>query len=209
MLEGLIQLDEKIFLFLHRIDNSFLDQFWLLITDKIAAIPIFAFLCIWIWKKANLKSAFIFGLFLVALVGFTDLTTTLVKNFFERPRPCAPNSPVYDLVNNINTGFFGQDITAKNLAKCLKYSFFSSHASVAFALAFFIAKLLKCRSKYILGIMFLWAFLVSISRIFLGFHYPADIITGGLFGILIGYLFTKVYYFVGKRHYNELIIRKP
>lgn len=94
------------------------------------------------------------------------------KDVFERLRPCH-NPNIASLVHVVD-GCGG------------KYGFVSSHASNSFALALFIGLLLRKHYKYFLPLMVFWAALVSYSRIYVGVHYPADILGGAILGSLIG-----------------------
>ena len=74
------------------------------------------------------------------------------------------------------------------------YGFFSSHASNSFALSCFLIFITWRKWKRVHAILFLYAVLVSYSRIYLGVHYPGDVITGMLFGVLLSYIFARLFY---------------
>ena len=116
-------------------------------------------------------------LFIAVLIAFTDQTTNLFKHTFQRLRPC--NNP------EINT-----IIRVVQVRK--SYSFFSGHAANTMAVATFLFLVLKRHFKY-LGFLFLWPLIFAYSRIYLGLHYPGDILTGYFFGALFGSLLYLVY----------------
>ena len=181
-------LDQDLFLSFNQSGSENWDFFWTLLTDKYLALPVFAILLLIILIKFKFKTAFVVGVFMVALIGVTDLFSSVVKNSVERPRPCSVNSPITDEVRIVSDGVFGS-LTASNEEKCEKFSFFSAHAAVSVALALFFGLILKRFSPFWLFALIIWAILVSISRIYLGFHYPSDILVGALVGALFGILF--------------------
>lgn len=184
------RIDEQLFLYFNQSGSEQWDLFWTLLTDKFLALPLFGLILLFLWKKYNFRTAFILGSFMVIMVGFTDVIATVVKNTVERPRPCSVNSPISEQVRVVSDGFFGS-LTTKNVEKCEKFSFFSAHAAVSFALALFFGLLLTKSFRYALQLLLIWGFLVSISRIYLGFHYPSDILVGGIVGALIGWVTYK------------------
>ena len=144
------------------------------ITSKIFWIPLYLLLFFFTAIKYKWKTLYI-GIFigLLFLVG-DQVSVKLFKDVFERLRPCH-NPHLVGLVHVID-GCGGQ------------YGFVSSHATNSFALALFSGLLLKKHYKYILPIMLLWAALVSYSRIYVGVHYPGDILSGAILGSIIGIL---------------------
>ena len=116
------------------------------------------------------------GVFIGLLFLIGDQSSVkLFKDVFERLRPCH-NPEITDLVHTLYGKCGGQ------------YGFVSSHATNSFALAIFSGFLLKSKYKYILPLMLLWAALVSYSRIYVGVHYPADILGGMILGSIVGIL---------------------
>ncbi|MBW8051774.1 MAG: phosphatase PAP2 family protein [Cytophagales bacterium] len=138
-----------------------------------------------------IKESWLIILAIILLITASDLfSSSLIKPLVQRLRPCH-NLVLHDLVHVV-VGCGGQ------------YGFFSSHASNTFSLAVFLWLITRntwrmelgawsyalCAMRYAL---LLWATLVSYSRIYVGVHYPGDIITGALVGSLFAYLFFKVY----------------
>ena len=74
-----------------------------------------------------------------------------------------------------------------------KGGYFSAHAANTMALAIFMGKVLKPYFKYSIILLFSWAFLVGYSRIYIGVHYPGDVLTGFIFGILMAFLMYKLH----------------
>lgn len=192
------KIDENVFLYFNQSGTDTWDFFWTLLTDKFVAIPLFAVLLCVIWYKSSFKTTLYIGVFLVAIVGFTDLSGKVIKNTVKRPRPCSVHSPIQQEVRVVSDGVI-DGLTTKNAEKCEKYSFFSSHAAVSMALAVFLGLLLNSVFSWSLFLMVVWAVLVSVSRIYLGFHYPFDILAAWVYGALVAWLAYKLYvYFASK-----------
>ena len=103
-----------------------------------------------------------------------QISVKLFKDVFERLRPCH-NPMITDMVHTLHGKCGGQ------------FGFVSSHATNSFALAIFSGLLLRSRYKYILLIMLFWAACVSYSRVYVGVHYPGDILGGAILGSVVGF----------------------
>jgi undecaprenyl-diphosphatase len=173
MIEKIIELDERLFLYLNGLHYNSLDTIMYWISEKYTWIPFYAVLLgIIIWKFKTKAIYILLGIGLVIL--FADqFTSGFMKPYFERFRPC--HDP--DLA--------GMVYLVKGCGG--KFGFASSHAANTFGLATFVFLLFNNIYKYT-GLLFVWAFIVSYSRIYLGAHYPLDIIVGGIIGIIIGWL---------------------
>ena len=118
--------------------------------------------------------------FIIVLITISDQFTNLVKETFQRLRPCSDP--------NINS-----------LIRVVKpsetFSFFSGHASNSMAVSSFLYFILKDKFKYF-GLLFLWPLIFAYSRIYLGLHYPTDIICGYIHGFILGFLFYKLFRFL-------------
>ena len=177
MLEKIQQLDSDLLVYLNGLGSEKYDNFWLFITDQLHWTPFFVFLFYLIYKKVGGKQTLYLLLFIAVLITFTDQMTNLFKYTFQRLRPC--NNP------DINT-----IIRVVQVRK--SYSFFSGHAANTMAVATFLFLILRRYFKY-LGFLFLWPLIFAYSRIYLGLHYPVDILTGYFFGALFGSLLYLVY----------------
>ncbi|EPR65988.1 phosphatase PAP2 family protein [Cyclobacterium qasimii] len=173
MIESIVHWDEQLFLFLNQIHASWLDTLMLAITGKYIWIPLYVFLLYLIFREYKSSGIwYLVGLILVILMA-DQLTSGFMKPYFERLRPC--HDPRW------------QDIILNYSGCGGRYGFASSHAANTFALAAFLYKVGKSRIPGFRW-LFLWAAIVSYSRIYLGVHYPLDILVGALIGILIGFL---------------------
>ncbi len=177
----LIQWDSELLLYFNNMGTEFWDPFWMAVSGVAIWIPLYALLVFFIVKKLKGKHMW-FALLAVALnVVFTDQgSVQLFKEQFLRLRPCHAENLAEQI--RLVKGSCGG-----------KYGFISSHASNTFGLAVLVGLLLKPHFKYLLGILLIWAALVSYSRVYLGVHYPGDILGGAIFGSLIGFLMFKLY----------------
>lgn len=175
MVEKILEADRELYLFLNNLGNSSWDPFWLFITNKWAAIPLYALLLYFIFKTYGVKGTLVSLVLITLLITCTDQLANVFKHSFERPRPCRQE---------------GVMEYARFVAeRCGRFGYFSAHASSSFGLAIFVGSILKkSYSKLILFLLF-WAIIVSYSRIYIGVHYPLDVLTGMLIGSFLGYLF--------------------
>jgi undecaprenyl-diphosphatase len=179
-MDTLFSIDQQLFHFINdTLSNAFLDwlmPFW---RDKKFWIPFYILGLIAIGKK--FKTSTIYWVLFVALtVTLSDtLSSKIMKPTFERIRPC-------------NTEQMIQEV--RILVPCGKgYSFTSSHATNHFAVAVFVLFTLGYYFKKIGPFMLVWAATISLGQVYVGAHYPMDILIGGLLGSGIGYLVFLVY----------------
>jgi len=170
MLDKLLQWDEDLFLLLNGAGSESFDSFWVFISSTRSAIPLFIFIIFLLIKKHG--KSFWQGLILILIVvSLADLSSVhCFKNVFMRLRPC--HDP--ELADQIRL----------LVSKGGLYGFVSSHAANFFAIAGIVSALLSER-KYLPYLLYSWATLVAYSRIYVGKHYPLDIIGGALLGLVI------------------------
>ncbi len=76
-----------------------------------------------------------------------------------------------------------------------KFGYFSAHAASSFAVATFFSLLFKTKVKYIGFLLVLWALLVAYSRIYIGVHFPLDVLSGAGVGVFFGWVFIQLFIF--------------
>ena len=187
MLEQLIQQDQELFLYLNGLGTTTWDGFWMTYTTKIYWAPLYAVLLYLMFKKYNSK-AFVLSIVTIALmVAFTDQITNLFKNHIAlRPRPCFQDGIVEHM--RLVKSYCGA-----------RYGYFSGHSSNSMAVAVFSGLILAYKYKKLIYVLIPWALLMGYSRIYVGVHYPLDVISGGIFGAFSGFIFHKLNNYLHKR----------
>ncbi len=176
-MEQLIQLDKELFIFLNGLGSEPFDAFWLIITKQLYWTPFFVAVFYLLQRKIGWKNLGIILLFIAVLITFTDQITNLFKNHFQRIRPCY-NEEISGIIRVVKSS--------------KTYSFFSGHAANSMASTMFIFLLIRKYYKYTY-LLFLFPLIFAYSRIYLGLHFPSDILTGYLFGGSLGFGFYKIY----------------
>lgn len=177
MLDKLNLWDTELFVYLNSLHTPGFDNVMWYISGKLTWIPLYAIILFFVFKQYRWKG-FAVVAFVGLLVAMTDLSSVhLFKNIFQRFRP-THNPDLADFVHTVNNYRGG------------KYGFVSSHATNTLGLAVFTSLLFKTR--FFTVWMIAWALIVSYSRIYLGVHYPGDILCGALLGVACGFIAYKL-----------------
>ena len=173
-MELIQRIDEYLFRLINSYGFELMDTIMRLVSNKFFWIPLYLYLIYLIYK--NFSKNFFKILFSISIVIFlADFGSVhLFKEIFERPRPCHILEDIR-LVDGCG-GPFG---------------FISSHASNSFALAFFFGLIFRNRQMFLL--LFSWAIIIGFSRVYLGVHYPFDILGGIFWGLFVSLLIYKLY----------------
>jgi undecaprenyl-diphosphatase len=171
MIEWLESIDQQVTLFLNGFHHPIMDQVMWIITIKYTWIPLYLFIIYQLFKAFN-NSGWYWLVGIILLVIATDqLTSSVIKPFFGRLRPCHDPEINY-LIHNFK--------------KCGGlYSFVSGHSANSFAIATFVFLLFKNRFTKT-WVIFIWAIIIAYSRVYLGVHYMGDIVVGGTIGAVLG-----------------------
>lgn len=176
-MEEIIQEDKNLFLYLNNLGDTPFDQFWIIISEKWIWIPLYIIFLYFLYKNYKLRSLLYILLFIVIGITVSDQISGIFKYGVARLRPC-------------------HDPTLQNAMRIVKcggqFGFYSAHASNTFFLASYLTFLLKDKLKWFPYAIFVWAAIVAYSRIYLGVHFPIDILVGAFVGTLLGGLFAML-----------------
>ncbi len=178
MIDLLDKWDTNLFLFFNKLHHPVVDPVMIFLSDNyIAMVILLISLLFWIYKElCSFKKFSIFFAILLIIFGLSDsITSRIFKPGFERLRPCH------------NPQISSQVYTAHKKCWGGKFGFVSSHSSNSFAVILFFILALRRRYRYIWGLL-IYSGLVAYSRIYLGKHYPGDILVGALIGSSLAYM---------------------
>ena len=185
------EIDESVTLAVNGLHTALSDQFWRFMSDKKVWIPFYLILITLLlyrlgWKK-TLLAVFCTALTILAC----DQTAELFKYSVGRLRPCY----------NLDMVEGGLRILE---GRGHLFGFFSAHAADSFGVAACLGgcMLMKAKGKGrlpLVAMLFIWALLVSVSRVFLGKHFVGDVLTGAVTGMAYGFLMSRIAIFISNR----------
>ena len=179
MFETLEKWDRELFIYLNQLGSASFDTFWIFVTKIENWIFLYGIFLISIWKYFKKKEAILVSLFTVLTFLISYTLKFFTKSLIQRLRP-----------NNLPE----LSETIRVLQFPIDFSFFSGHAAVSFAVTSFLVINLKKFTKSVY-FFYTWPILFSYSRIYVGVHFPSDIVAGACLGMMIGY---GMYYFQNK-----------
>ncbi|RNC89541.1 MAG: phosphatase PAP2 family protein [Allomuricauda sp.] len=182
MIETLVEWDRELFLFLNGLGTETWDSFWLFTTRSKNSIPLYAVLLFLTYRYLGLKKTLVVIVAIALLITATDQLSNFFKYGIRRLRPCHDSdiSGIMRLVKSYCGG---------------KFAYFSAHAANSFAVASFFSLLFIKKYRVLVILLMVWACLVAYSRIYIGVHFPLDVLTGMLVGSFFGWLFFRLHIF--------------
>ena len=175
MLEAIKQLDRQLLLAINRAHSPFLDTIMVFASNRTVWFPVYAVLIGWLIYHFRRRTLVLLPLVITAVALADSITSRLFKPFFGRPRPCHDGRLVGLL--HLPDGCGGM------------FGFLSSHAANSMALAVFLAVVLPHgRFRWLKIGAFAWFLLLSYSRMYLGAHYPTDVVGGAVVGAFLGWV---------------------
>lgn len=180
MIEYLLQLDLKVFLFLNKdMSNAFFDWLMPVLRNPYTWAPLYLFLLIFFIRNYG-KRGIIMALFYFLSFAATDsLTASVIKQQVKRVRPCNELALKEHIHTRVRCGS--------------GYSFPSAHAANHFAMGLFLLVLFYRKWKPIIPLSLLWGVSIGFAQIYVGVHYPLDVLCGAIIGSIIGFLIARLF----------------
>ena len=187
--EFLKEIDTQLFLFFNGLHVSWLDEPMHYMSRKYNWVPFYAFLLVLVFIKYRVKGLLVM-LFVLVMITLTDQISDMLKYATARYRP-SHNPELEDVIHLVRDRRGG------------RFGFVSAHAANSFALALFLIHLLRDRFRWIVPLMLIWAGLKAYNRLYLGAHYPSDILGGIFLGLLVALMMIELWKYVNRRFFPE------
>jgi undecaprenyl-diphosphatase len=186
MMEELIELDKRVLVFLNSFHSPLLDPVMMMITKTFFWLPLYLFLIFLLFRKFKHGAWFILIGAAITILLSDQITSTLMKPFFARLRPS--HDPSMQGLLHMVDGYRGG-----------LYGFSSGHAANTIGVSLFVWLTLRPVYRWI-GLIFIWAILMTYTRIYLGVHYPGDILVGGSIGLICGWIGFTISVYLRNRY---------
>lgn len=187
-MEQIISLDKELFLILNNLGTPAWDGFWVFMSERTYWIPFYIILLYILHRCFGIKRTLLILALTLLLVLVTDQLTGFIKGYFQRPRPCF-TLEFEGIMRGVSCEGRG------------KFGFTSAHASNHFGVALLLGLIFREKIKWMIWLLLIWAAFISYSRVYLGVHFPLDILCGMFVGLSIALIF---YWF-----YNKILRKYP
>ncbi|MDH3245679.1 MAG: phosphatase PAP2 family protein [Saprospiraceae bacterium] len=179
MIQQLLQLDQEVFIAINGLNSSLLDHVIPFYRHKLFWVPLYVYIVVSLLRRFPQNGLWIL-LFITLCIGISDtVSSKWIKNSVQRLRPCNEPALMEKVKLRIRCGG--------------GYSFTSSHATNHGTLAFFLFFLLAKPRKWWGWALLIWALSIGLAQVFVGVHYPSDVLAGWVLGGLIGGIFALLY----------------
>ena len=189
MISHIVHIDQQYFLFINSLHSPFFDQVMHALSGIIIWLPLYLAILIYLGKR-NRRKFLIIILFIAVAATLSDQFSVLIKNIVQRPRPCH-DPALSGLVHLFRAECGGL------------YGFVSSHATNSFDVA--LLSLLFIKKRWFTISILIWASVISYSRVYLGVHYPCDVVCGAILGSFIGWSVYNLYVITD----NKILKNRP
>ena len=177
MIDQLIEYDKELLQFLNGFHAPWLDPVMLVLTETVAWLPLYIFLLYLIIKEHKKESWILLLGIAITILLADQITASVMKPYFARLRPS--REPTLQGLIHLVEGYRGG-----------QFGFASSHAANTFGAATFFFLVFRHTKPWI-ACLFLWAAFMTYTRIYLGVHYPGDVLVGASVGVICGWIGFK------------------
>lgn len=190
---AILEADRSAFLAINGAHSPGADNFFWYVSDLRVWIPVYVFFLVLIKLRWGWRGLWWSLPVIAAMILLTDTgSVVLFKNTVQRLRPSHAEdlNGLVHLVRNSDGEFYMGGL----------YGFVSSHAANHFGIAAFMTGVLLRRPRWTLWALMGWAALIAYSRVYLGVHYPGDVIVGAIYGAFIGWLAFRAFLYLHERN---------
>ena len=188
------QWDKDLFLLLNFDGGETLDRFFWVVSGKITWLPLYLLMAVLLWRRYGWKYTLLALVFVAVMVGLLDQTCNLLKEGIGKLRP-SHNPDFEGLIHLVKR-------PSGSIYRGGLYGSVSAHAATTFGIMTFTSSLI--RARWFTALTIVWVLLVAYSRIYVGAHYPLDLILGAALGIIAGVLMTRLYRWLMNRRQSAV-----
>lgn len=181
VLDRINALDHALFYKINAVwTNPVCDAIFPFVRESVFWIPLYLFLLVFIWMNFGLRGLY-WAVALICTASLCDIISShIIKENILRIRPC--RDPI-----------LGGDVRFLVKYCPMSSSFVSSHATSHFGVAMFLFQTLRRHTSSWLGLFFAWAAVISYAQVYVGVHFPGDVLAGTCLGLGIGLIMSKLF----------------